>query len=120
MEKKTVNEYAKFIQKTPSNIYQKIKKGELKTVEENGKTYILFEKKEDEIFSNEREKFYKKQIKILEELVKSKDSEIETLKISLAVFQSFFSKQIEKKDEKSIIEVEAIQEKKKKKKRKKR
>jgi hypothetical protein len=72
----------------------------------------LVEEKDEEYNPKIEIKYLKKEIKNLQELVESKQSEIETLKVSLSVFTQIFNKQIEQQHNTRDIE---IQEQKKKK-----
>lgn len=107
MRKLSVNEYAREIKKSPSNIYQRIKKGEIETEEINGKTFIIIddeEKNEDNI----EVKYLKKEIKLLQLLVKSKDAEIDTLRITLNNFSMFLNNRLPEKVEIQEAEIDDI------------
>lgn len=113
MRKLTVNEYAQEFKKTPSNVYQQIKKGKLETEEIDGKRFILVEEKEEEDNSKIEIKYLKKEIKMLQDLVKSKQSEIDTLNSSLSVFSQIFNKQIEQQQPVQDVEIQETKKKKK-------
>jgi hypothetical protein len=118
MKRYTVNEYAREIKKTPSSVYQNIKKGLLKVEEIDGKTFIVIdnfvnEKRQEEKKSNED--FLNQEIKYLKEIVKLKDNEIESLKASLNIFSTLLNRQIPMTTDAEIVEIKRETKKKKKK-----
>jgi len=113
MRKLTVNEYAQEFKKTPSNVYQQIKNGKLETEEIKGKKFILVEEKDEEDNPKIEIKYLKKEIKMLQDLVKSKQSEIDTLNSSLSVFSQIFNKQIEQQQPVQDVEIQETKKKKK-------
>lgn len=122
MIKLTVKEYANKYNTTVSNVYQKIKRKSLESFKDGNITYIV-----DDVIETVKPlkancKAFKKEIKLLREIIKSKDSEIETLKISLNDYSSILKlnvKQLENNVIDDVIEVETNNTKKKKKKSKK-
>jgi hypothetical protein len=73
----------------------------------------LVEEKDEEYNPKIEIKYLKKEIKNLQELVESKQSEIETLKTSLSVFSQIFSKQIEQQPPVKDVEIQETKKKKK-------
>jgi hypothetical protein len=106
MRKITVAEYAREREKTPTAIYQMIGKGKLRAEKIGGKTYIFTDTTEKKEVSNSSEELLKLEIKMLKELLKSKDAEIETLKASLSVFTMVFNNRLNEKP--TIQEAEII------------
>lgn len=124
-----VKEYAKKEETSLSNVYAKIKRGNLATIKKGGKTYVLIDEPFKQSADNEilkiEIKSLKKELKLLKTLCKSKDSEISTLQKTLSTFSYLFEnnfKEIENKKENNddviLADIEDIGKEKKKKKKK--
>ena len=104
-----IKDYAKLKNQTLSNIYQKVKRGTLISEKIDGKTYIVENidkpKKPKKCKCKKAKKHYKEKIKNLEALLKSKEAEIETLKISFNLLSTAFNKQL-KSVENAVIDAE--------------
>jgi len=81
--KLTVNEYAKEFKTSVQSVYQRIKRGSLKWVEENGVKYVVLEDESIKPSLNPNvESGFKEVFKMVEQLhkqIKSKDKEIKRL-----------------------------------------
>lgn len=77
--KLTVNEYAREFKTSVQSVYQRIKRGTLKSVEENGTKYVVVEQNtiKPEVENPLNEAF--KMIKRLQKQLKTKDKEIKRL-----------------------------------------
>jgi len=107
IKKILIKDYAELKKQTLSNIYQKVSRGTLQSEKIEGKTYIIEEEQEKpkdlKKQCKKAKKSLKKDIRNLEELLKAKEAEIKTLKISFDILSSAFNQQL-KQIEKPIIE----------------
>jgi hypothetical protein len=119
IKKILIKDYAELKKQTLSNIYQKVQRGTLQSEKIDGKTYIIEEEqakpKDLKKQCKKAKKSLKKDIRNLQELLKAKEAEIQTLKISFDILSSAFNQQL-KSIEKPIIEAKIKTEKKSKKK----
>ena len=86
--KLTVNEYAKEFKTSVQSVYQRIKRGSLKSIEENGIKYVLLDKESvkpslNPNIENEFKEVFKV-IKRLQKQIKDKDKEIKRLTKKIA------------------------------------
>ena len=92
--KLTVKEYASSFKITVQAVYQKLNKGTLKSIEENGKKYIIVEqadKQLEQVSTNQIKvdnssyigTFFKKEIKKLNKQLNAKDKKVEQLEKKL-------------------------------------
>ena len=114
--KLTIKEYARNKGITIQAVYKQIKQGKLKTIKENGKTFIIFseEKKGDKyenlnlLLENERLKAQleaeREKIKLLEEnykkLLEAKEEEIKTLKGAFVELRNTYNQRVKELEEK--------------------
>ena len=114
--KLTIKEYAENKGITIQAVYKQIKQGKLKTIKENGKTFIIFseEKKGDKhenlnlLLENERLKTQleaeKEKVKLLEEnykkLLEAKEEEINTLKGAFVELRNTYNQRIKELESK--------------------
>lgn len=117
MNKMTVSEYARAINKSVQAIYLMIKEGKIRAEKIGNKTFVYVEHIEQKEHSSTLNDLLKLENEMLKELIKSKDSEIETLKGSLNVFTIVFNNRLNEKP--TIEDAEIVSTKKRKKKRKK-
>lgn len=132
MRKITVAEYAREVKKSATAIYQKIKSGEIEALKIGNKTYVVVPDLEENNFKSDSENLLSQKIEHLEillkmkdeqilnleatskELVKSKEAEINTLKIVLDTFTTVFNRQLPAPAEAEIIVTKSKKKKKKK------
>lgn len=114
MRKVLIADLARELENSTASIYQKIKSGTFKAEKINGKTYVILDdhiKKEE--FKSASQDVANIEIEYLKELIKSKNAEIETLKISLQAFTMIFNRQIAPdqavKNEPETVETEAFE-----------
>ncbi len=125
-EKMSVSEYASTFKVSVQSVYQKIKRGSLKSVEENGIKYVLLDNNDvkpnlkPKVESDCKDllkliKSQQKEIKRLtKELTKAKNEEVQTLKAFIGEMKQLAAPVPKEED---IIEVKTKKNKKKKKKR---
>jgi hypothetical protein len=116
MDKFTVSEYARTINKSVQAVYLMISNGKIRAEKIGNKTFVYVERIEQKEHSSTSNELLKLENEMLKELIKSKDSEIETLKSSLNVFTIVFNNRINEKP--TFMDVEIIKTKKNKKNRK--
>jgi len=119
----TIKRYAENEGISVQSVYQKIKRGSLKSVEENGIKYVILEDKGIKSKETDTLKEAFKIIKRLQKEIKIKDKEIKRLtKKNEAIFSSFLEKALMPpvpKDDDVIVDVAPKKKKKTKKKGKK-
>ena len=122
-----VNDYSTKYKMSLSNVYQKIKRGTLESIKRNGKTYIVEDIKEISTplkkncikFKNKNKKLKLKlkimneKVNSLNEIIKSKESEINTLKITYDTLSMVIQSNV-KSIENNIIDIEPTKKNKKK------
>ena len=120
MNKMTVSEYARSINKSVQAVYLMIEKKKIRAEKIDNKTFVFVDnikQKEYSSTSNELLKLENEMLKLenemLKELIKSKDSEIETLKSSLNVFTIVLNNRLTEKPQ--FVDVEIVKTKRKKK-----
>jgi predicted DNA-binding protein YlxM (UPF0122 family) len=118
--KLTIKHYAENEGISVQSVYQKIKRGSLKSVEENGIKYVILEDKGIKSKETDTLKEAFKIIKRLQKEIKIKDKEIKRLtKKNESIFSSFLEKALMPpvpKDDDIIVDVAPKKKKKKKKK----
>lgn len=117
MTKMTVSDYARLKQKSVQAIYQAISANKIKYEKVGKKTFVYVDEPEQTDIKSSSNELLKLEVEMLKELLKSKESEIETLKASLNVFTVVFNNRLNEKP--TISEAEIVEDRKKKKKKKK-
>jgi hypothetical protein len=86
--KLTVKEYASRFKISVQAVYQRLNKGTLKSIEENGTKYVLVDKKDikeiEQPLKQENDDYFKEVVKDLFKQLKEKDEKIESLEDKIA------------------------------------